>query len=83
MDLEEISLGELKDCLEDAKLGLLNPYWQEYAWREADAMRDENGNLPSEMEATVKALKAVLQAIPQITDEEAEERELQHLRQKN
>jgi hypothetical protein len=75
MQDDDLSYTEVLDCLEDAKRGLLSPYWQAYAEREIDQLRDADGALPQKAEAVVQELHAVLARTPQINDKELIRRE--------
>ena len=60
IDYNEISYTEIEDCIEDAKKGLLSPYWQGYAEREVDSLRLTDGSLPERAEQLYKELKTIL-----------------------
>ena len=62
-------LTEIEDCIEDAKKGLLSPYWQGYAEREVDSLRLTDGSLPERAEQLYKELKTILHEVHQITDD--------------
>ena len=66
---EMIDYNEIKDCIEDAKKGLLSPYWQGYAEREVDSLRLTDGSLPERAEQLYKELKTILHEVHQITDD--------------
>jgi hypothetical protein len=76
MNLDEISYAEIKNCLEDAKQGLLSPYWQGYAKRELDSLRDNTGALPPDAEILAKQLQSILASTPQISNHESLKREV-------
>jgi hypothetical protein len=76
MNLDEISYAEIKSCLEDAKQGLLSPYWQGYAKRELDSLRGNTGALPPDAEILAKQLQSILASTPQISDHESLKREV-------
>lgn len=69
IDYNEISYTEIEDCIEDAKKGLLSPYWQGYAEREVDSLRLTDGSLPERAEQLYKELKTILHEVHQITDD--------------
>lgn len=69
IDYNEISYAEIEDCIEDAKKGLLSPYWQGYAEREVDSLRLTDGSLPERAEQLYKELKIILHEVHQITDD--------------
>lgn len=69
IDYNEISYTEIEDCIEDAKKGLLSPYWQGYAEREVDSLRLTDGSLPERAEQLYKELKIILHEVHQITDD--------------
>ena len=69
IDYNEISYTEIEDCIEDAKKGLLSPYWQGYAEREVDSLRVTGGSLPERAEQLYKELKTILHEVHQITDD--------------
>jgi hypothetical protein len=64
----DLSYQEILSCLQDAKQGALSPYWQNYANRELDALRDLDGNLPPDAEILAEQLQRVLAITPQISD---------------
>jgi hypothetical protein len=66
--MQNLSYAEVLSCLEDAKQGQLSPYWQGYAKRELDSLRDDTGALPPDAEILEKQLQSVLASIPQISD---------------
>lgn len=69
IDYNEISYTEIEDCIEDAKKGLLSPYWQGYAEREVDSLRLTDDSLPERAEQLYKELKTILHEVHQITDD--------------
>ena len=69
IDYNEISYTEIEDCIEDAKKGLLSPYWQGYAEREVDSLRLTDGSLPERAEQLYKELKTILHEVHQMTEE--------------
>lgn len=69
IDYNEISYTEIEDCIEDAKKGVLSPYWQGYAEREVDSLRLTDGSLPERAEQLYKELKTILHEVHQITDD--------------
>lgn len=69
IDYNEISYTEIEDCIEDAKKGLLSPYWRGYAEREVDSLRLTDGSLPERAEQLYKELKTILHEVHQITDD--------------
>ena len=69
IDYNEISYTEIEDCIEDAKKGLLCPYWQGYAEREVDSLRLTDSSLPERAEQLYKELKTILHEVHQITDD--------------
>jgi hypothetical protein len=66
--MQNLSYAEVLSCLEDAKQGQLSPYWQGYAKRELDSLRDDTGALPPDAEILEKQLQSVLASTPQISD---------------
>lgn len=54
IDYNEISYTEIEDCIEDAKKGLLSPYWQGYAEREVDSLRLTDARCLSEPNSYIK-----------------------------
>lgn len=76
MEEYDLSYTELLDCLEDAKHGQLSPYWQAYAKRELDQLRNIDGTLPPKVKATAQELRRVLACTTQISDEESIRREM-------
>jgi hypothetical protein len=64
----DLSYQEILSCLEDAKQGLLSPYWQNYAQRELDTLRDQDGALPPDAKILAEQLQNVLATTPQISD---------------
>jgi hypothetical protein len=68
MQHSDLSYTEVLSCLEDAKQGLLSPYWQGYAKRELDSLRDSTGALPPDAEILARQLQSVLASTPQISD---------------
>ena len=46
IDLSEVSYGEILDCIVDASLGRLSPYFQEYARHEIASLANADGELP-------------------------------------
>ena len=69
IDYNEISYTEIEDCIEDAKKGLLSPYWQGYAEREVDSLRLTDGSLPERAEQLYKELKTILLEVHQKKDD--------------
>ena len=63
MDLSEVSYREILECIVDASLGRLSPYFQEYARHEIASLANADGELP-------QAAVILLNEIPQISDEE-------------
>ena len=57
IDLSEVSYREILDCIVDASLGRLSPYFQEYARHEITSL------------ANADVLERLLNEIPQISDE--------------
>jgi hypothetical protein len=55
----DLSYQEILSCLEDAKQGLLSPYWQNYAKRELDTLRDQDGALPPDAKILAEQLQAL------------------------
>jgi hypothetical protein len=66
--MQNLSYAEVLSCLEDAKQGQLSPYWQGYAKRELDSLRDDTGALPPDAEILEKQLQSILASTPQISD---------------
>lgn len=69
IDYNEISYTEIEDCIEDAKKGLLSPYWQGYAEREFNSLRAFDGTLPKRAQVLYERLKLLLLEIEQCEDE--------------
>lgn len=69
IDYNEISYTEIEDCIEDAKKGLLSPYWQGYAEREVNSLRAFDGTLPKRAQVLYERLKLLLLKIEQCEDE--------------
>ena len=46
IDLSEVSYREILDCIVDASLGRLSPYFQEYARHEITSLANADGELP-------------------------------------
>ena len=70
LDYDEISYSEIEDCIIDAKEGNLSAYWQRYAEREFDALRDANGQLPEKARRLYKEYKRILKNVPQVESDE-------------
>jgi hypothetical protein len=66
--MQNLSYAEVLSCLEDAKQGQLSPYWQGYAKRELDSLRDDTGALLPDAEILANQLQSVLASTPQISD---------------
>ena len=69
-DLSEVSYREILDCIVDASLGRLSPYFQEYARYEIASLANADGELPQAAEILQGILERLLNEIPQISDEE-------------
>ena len=69
IDYSEISYAEINDCIQDAKEGLLSPYWQRYAEREFNSLRVFDGTLPKRAQVLYERLKLLLLEIEQCEDE--------------
>lgn len=69
VDYDEISYAEIKECIIDARNGLLSPYWQGYAEREFDSLRLPDGSLPKRAELLHIELKHLLLTISQRADD--------------
>ena len=72
IDYDEISYSEITDCIIDAQKGRLSPYWQGYAEREFDSLRNVNGQLPRMAQLLYAELKEILSTVPQCGDDEPE-----------
>lgn len=70
IDLSEVSYGEILDCIVDASLGRLSPYFQEYARHEIASLANADGELPQAAVILQDVLERLLNEIPQISDEE-------------
>lgn len=70
IDLSEVSYREILDCIADASLGRLSPYFQEYARYEIASLANADGELPQAAEILQGILERLLNEIPQISDEE-------------
>lgn len=70
IDLSEVSYGEILDCIVDASLGRLSPYFQEYARHEITSLANVDGTLPQAAATLQSVLERLLNEIPQISDEE-------------
>ena len=70
IDLSEVSYREILDCIVDASLGRLSPYFQEYARREIASLANADGELPQAAEILQGILERLLNEILQISDEE-------------
>lgn len=70
IDLSEVSYGEILDCIVDASLGRLSPYFQEYARHEITSLANADGTLPQAAATLQSVLERLLNEIPQISDEE-------------
>ena len=64
IDLSEVSYREILDCIVDASLGRLSPYFQEYARHEITSLANADGELILQ-----DVLERLLNEIPQISDE--------------
>ena len=71
LNYDEISYAEIEDCIADAKEGNLGPYWQGYAERDFDALRDANGQLPEKARRLYKEYKRILKNVSQIESDKA------------
>lgn len=70
IDLSEVSYGEILDCIVDASLGRLSPYFQEYARYEITSLANADGTLPQAAATLQNVLERLLNEIPQISDGE-------------
>lgn len=70
IDLSEVSYREILDCIVDASLGSLSPYFQEYARHEITSLANADGTLPQAAATLQSVLERLLNEIPQISDEE-------------
>ena len=70
IDLSEVSYGEILDCIVDASLGRLSPYFQEYARHEITSLANADGTLPQAAATLQSVLERLLNEIPQNPDEE-------------
>ena len=68
IDLSEVSYGEILDCIVDASLGRLSPYFQEYARHEIASLANADGELPQAAVILQDVLEQLLNEIPQISD---------------
>lgn len=57
LDYDEIGYSEIEDCIIDAREGNLSSYWQGYAEREFDALRDANGKFQKGQDGCIKNIK--------------------------
>ncbi len=64
LDYDEIGYSEIEDCIIDAREGNLSSYWQGYAEREFDALRDANGKFPERARRLYKEYKRILKNVP-------------------
>lgn len=71
LDYDEIGYSEIEDCIIDAREGNLSSYWQGYAEREFDALKDANGQLPERARRLYKEYKRILKNVPQTETGEA------------
>jgi len=69
-DFDDITYSEILDCIEDARAGRLSPYWQGYAEREFDSLRNADGTLPERAELLFQELRKLLDTVPQLSDEQ-------------
>ena len=69
IDLSEVSYREILDCIVDASLGRLSPYFQEYARQEITSLANADGELPQAAVILQDVLERLLNEIPQISDE--------------
>lgn len=70
LDYDEIGYSEIEDCIIDAREGNLSSYWQGYAVREFDALRDANGKFPERARRLYKEYKRILKNVPQAESDE-------------
>lgn len=70
IDLSEVSYREILDCIVDASLGRLSPYFQEYARHEITSLANADGTLTQAAATLQSVLERLLNEIPQISDEE-------------
>lgn len=56
IDLSEISYREILDCIVDASLGRLSPYFQEYARHEITSLANADGTSPQAV-ATLQSVR--------------------------
>jgi hypothetical protein len=70
LDYDEIGYSEIEDCIIDAREGNLSSYWQGYAEREFDALRDANGKFPERARRLYKEYKRILKNVPQAESDE-------------
>lgn len=70
IELSEISYREILDCIVDASLGRLSPYFQEYARYEITSLANADGTLPQAAATLQNVLERLLNEIPQISDGE-------------
>ena len=70
LDYDEIGYSEIEDCIIDAREGNLSSYWQGYAEREFDALRDANGKFPERARRLYKEYKRILKNVLQEESDE-------------
>ena len=70
LDYDEIGYSEIEDCIIDAREGNPSSYWQGYAEREFDALRDANGKFPERARRLYKEYKRILKNVPQAESDE-------------
>ena len=71
LDYDESGYSEIEDCIIDAREGNLSSYWQGYAEREFDALRNANGQLPEKARRLYKEYKRILKNVSQIESDKA------------
>lgn len=69
IDLSEVSYREILDCIVDASLGRLSPYFQEYARHEITSLANADGELPQAAVILQDVLERLLNEIPQISED--------------
>ena len=69
IDLSEVSYREILDCIVDASLGRLSPFFLEYARHEIASLANADGKLPQAAVILQDVLERLLNEIPQISDE--------------
>ena len=74
-EMQDSTLKEILDSIEDAKNGELSPHWQEHIRREVQHA-SEGGYLPENSDELLSKLRSSLDSVPQIGDSELNRRQL-------